>query len=337
MKILHVGMFGSHPLGSDMVLKTGFLKNSSVYQEFNYREVARRSSLETMNRELAETARGFDLVFIGKGELVKPDTLAAIRKSGACVALCYVDLRPGPEPYLMENLKECDVFFMTSAGETLKSYFQQGKPGRAAFFFNPANPDLLPEYTEVPRSTEPPLFTGRVYGFMCEERWRVYRYLCGRRDIQIIGSPDFYLRNATLRRIYARFKPAQKISGRQYIEKIIKSRFGIGVSAFQDVKYYTSNRLAHYLTFGKLYLTYRFPGCEDFFRDAAEIVYYRDVKELGLKIEFYLKNQDLAEEVGRAGRKKMLAEYNAEKMVKMMLEIVTSGRSTIYPWVEVYK
>ena len=121
-----------------------------------------------------------------------------------------------------------------------------------------------------------------------------------------------------------------------YIIKIIRSRFGIGVSAYQNVKYYTSDRLTHYLTFGKLYLAYRFPGCDDIFKDGTEIVYYDDIDDLELKINYFMNDKDHSENIGRNGQKKILNEYNAKNMVRMMLEIINTGHSTRFPWVVTY-
>ncbi len=124
------------------------------------------------------------------------------------------------------------------------------------------------------------------------------------------------------------------LRGRAYIERIIRSRFGIGVSAFQNVKYYTSDRLSHYLAFGKLYLAYRFPGCDALFQDGVHLVYYDGVEDLGRKIDYFLANPQLAERIGAQGQEKMLGDYNAANLVRMMLDIVFRGSSTMFPWVE---
>src|SRR5439155_22446979 len=127
-----------------------------------------------------------------------------------------------------------------------------------------------------------------VHGFAERERREVYRYLCQRGDVQIVGAPHQYFAWGALRRLYARINPPEYLRGVPYIERIIRARFGIGVSSFQRVRYYSSDRLAHYLTFGKLYLAYRFPRCEDLFRDRHDVIYYDNVDALGAYIEFFL-------------------------------------------------
>lgn len=336
MNVLHVGIFQDHCLGGDIVFKAGLIDNGVRHLEFDYRTLAAQIGIDRMNHELVRQAEGQDLVFIGKGELLYPSTLAEVRRRGSLVALWYGDLRPQPEPWLMENLKHCDAFFMSSAGDTLRWYFEQGGPGKAAFYINPSCPALVEQFSGIPRSVDPPLFTGTTHSSYGDERRAVYEYLCRRGDIQIIGSPRRVIKNRLLRRLYLKLRPVRYLRDRPYIESIVRSRFGIGVSAFQNVKYYTSDRLTHYLSFGKLYLAYRFPGCEDLFEGGKHLVYYGSVAELEEQIEFFLKDRDSAEEIGRRGQEKMLREYNAGNVVGMMLDIIDAGRSTRFPWVEVY-
>ena len=333
--VLHVGIFKDHCLGGDIIMKTGFIQNSIKHREFDYRNIARNIGINEMNEKLIELSEGYDLIFIGKGELIKSSSLKKIKESGSLIAIWYGDLRPQPEPWLVKNLRECDVLFMSSAGETLKKYFLKGKPKMAAFYFNPSRPDIVEDYTAVPRSVDPPLYTAKVHPFMGEEKEIVYEYLSKRGDIQIVGSPNKYIKNPMLRKLYIKLRPVEFIRGDKYIERIVRSRLGIGVSSYQNVKYYTSDRLTHFLNFGKLYLAYRFPGCEVLFQDGLHLVYFNDIKELGEKIDYYKNNRELAENIGACGQKKILNEYNAKKIVKMMMEILLNGDSNMYPWIEV--
>ncbi len=82
-------------------------------------------------------------------------------------------------------------------------------------------------------------------------------------------------------------------------------------------------------------MAYRFPGCEDLFQDGVHLVYYDDVKDLGEKIYFYKNNQEMAEKIGAKGQEKILTEYNAKNMVKMMMEILLNGDSSMFPWIEI--
>ena len=213
MQVLHVGIFKDHCLGGDIIFETGFLENKISHQRFDYRAIATKLGVEAMNRELMKQAGRHDLVFIGKGEIIHSSTLAKLRKAGSIVSIWYGDIRPEPEPWLIENLRECDAFFMSSSGEVLESYFKKGKPGQASFFLNPSNPNLINQYCQIPQSVDPPLFSGTLYEFGSKERQQVYEYLVKRRDIQIIGSPKKTIRNSLLKKIYFHLKPIEYLRG----------------------------------------------------------------------------------------------------------------------------
>lgn len=336
MKVLHVGIFNDHCLGGDIIFSQGFRANGIDCRQFDYRTIAARVGIGGMNRELKNQVKGCDLVFIGKGELVSPDTLKCIGKNGAAVSIWYGDIRPEPEDWLVENMKHCDVFFMSSAGQTLQHYFQKGHPGKAAFYLNPCNPEILDDYSYLQPATEPPIFTGTAHDVAQVERRKVYEYICRRKDVQIFGSPAKVFKNRFAQRLYTLVCPTRYIRGDQYIEHIIRSKMGIGVSAVQNVKYYSSDRLSHYLALGTFYLCYRFPGCEDLFEDERHLVYFDDVDDLHHKIEHYLRNPERANSIGVEGQNKMVKDYNAKRMIKMMLEVIEHGTSEIFPWVEVH-
>ncbi|HNT34382.1 MAG TPA: glycosyltransferase [bacterium] len=336
MKVLHVGVFRDHALGLDHVCRSGFLKNGIDPICFDFRSSAEEMGLERMNQSLLEQGADSDLIFITKGELIQPLTLKRLREKGAQVSIFYGDIRQEPENWLVDNCPHCDVFFMTSAGDVLKHYYEVCKPSRAAFVWNPSNPELPDEFRDVPRSVDPPLFTATVHPHMGSERRAVYEYLCRRRDVSMVGCSDRVFRWDILNRLYYKIHPPHYLRGRDYIERIIRSRFGIGVSAMQNVKYYTSDRLVHYLTFGKCFLAYRFPGCEDVLQNGVHVVYYDGIDDLARKIDYYLEHPDQAEKIGVSGQRKVLEEYNAERIVHLMLDILRSGGSNLFPWVEVY-
>ena len=218
--MLHVGIFKDHELGGDIVLNKGFRKNGVDVTEFDYRSVSHDSNVTTMNNLLIDIAKDYDLIFIGKGELVQAWALEKIRRKGVMVSVWYGDMRPSPEEWLIKNLEFTDFFFMTSAGDVLKRYFELGNPGIATFFLNPSSPDLIDKYTNVRRSIAPPLFSARMNKLADKERQQIYRHLCRRNDIEIIGSPKKYFGSNVVNKLYRRFNPAVTYRGKEYILRI---------------------------------------------------------------------------------------------------------------------
>lgn len=340
MEVLHAGIFKDHELGGDVILEKGLTQNDCKVERFDYRTLASVVGVRKMLNQLTEKAHGKDLVFIGKGDLIDRATLQKIRKLGVNVALWYGDMKPEPERWLLENLSEVDYLFTTFGGSFLEEHFKKGKPGVAACFLFPSDPELALKYQHLPRCTRKIVFTGSNYDFACKERKETIEYLKTRKDVTFFGYSESRSRyKNSLKRKFetltqSRFH-SKWIRGAEYIAVIKSACIGAGVSAFQDVPRYTSDRLSHYLTFGTFYLIWRFPEVEVLFDTEKELICFESIKELEDKLEYYLRNPSERERIALAGQKRMLNEYNCNNMVGMMLDIIRTGKSNRFKWVEV--
>jgi len=338
--VLHVGIHTDHEFGGDKVLARGLAANGCVSEPFDYRTIAAQQGREHMNRLLRERAAGKDIVFIGKGESLDHAALADVRRKGTLTVLWYGDLRPRPEPWLLELLPEIDVYFMTSAGSELQAYRRLGCPGRAAFFLNPGDSFLAARYARSAAPTRNVVVTATPHAFHGSERLAVLRYLCRRRDVAFYGGCETQGRgrfSRLLHRMLGNGKPPSPfVRGDEYAAAICSARIGVGVSYRQDVPRYTSDRLSHYLTLGAFYLPMRFVGIEDLFAGDRELVWYSSVDELDRQIRRYLADSDERQAIAASAQRKMVGEYGTENMVAMMLEVIRSGKSSRYPWVEVH-
>jgi len=337
MKALHAGIFDDHDLGGDLIFKKGLERNGCAVEKFDYRAIAARKGRASMERSFAEAARGKDLVFIGKGEGLSRSTLAEVRRSGATVLLWYGDTRPEPEPWLLDLLSEVDCYFMSSGGWELERYFEHGKPGRAAYYFPPVDPDLVENHAHLPSNTQDVIFTGRAYSITGPERREIIAYLRRRGDVRMYGGAEFGpgIVGKGTRLVQRLAGKTSYVRGEAYVAAIKSARIGIGVNAFEGVPRYTSDRLSHFLTFGTFFLPKYFPELERLFVDNEELAWYRDVADLEGKISYYLQNESEREAIAATGQAKALRDLNCTEMVAMMLDVARSGQSDRYPWVEV--
>jgi len=191
LKVLQPGMFTDHELGGDFIFNKGLLLNDCEVEKFDYQLAASNSGSEKMKSQLIELCKGKDLIFIGKGEPFDRQMLHTIREGGTKVLLWYGDVRHIPDEWLLNLLPEVDCFFMSSGGEVLERYFQKGKPMRAAFYFNPSDPDIVAKYAnqKVEHSREI-VFTARFHRIAGQERWNVIKYLKSRNDVSFFGSAE---------------------------------------------------------------------------------------------------------------------------------------------------
>ncbi len=339
MNVLHAGIFEDHVLGGDIVLAKGFEQNACRLRRFEYRSHVRDAGESAMQQRLLDTLDpGTDLLLIGKGEKFRPGTLAEARRRGVHVALWYGDMRPQPESWLLELLPHVDTFFLSSTGETLREYHRLGRPGRSAYFLNPSDPDLPPRYADTPRGTRPIVFTGSAYGFAGAERAAVVDYLAKRPDATLFGSAGRQknsLRDRVRRRLGLGARVLPRVRGDEYIAAIRSARIGVGVSAFQNVSGYTSDRMTHYLTFGTFYLVWRFPGLERILEPGAEVAAFESIDELDRQVTRFLADDAEREVIAAAGQRRMLTEYNTANVTGMMLDVLRGGRSERFAWVDV--
>lgn len=336
MNILQVGIFNDHELGGCIVFEKGLKQNNCNVERFDYRYFAAVYGIEEMNRMLIDKASNKDLVFIGKGELIKKETLKEIRKKDIKTVLWYGD---PPYVWLLNLLPEIDVFFMSSGGEVLKHHFIEGKPKIAAYYFNPSDPELSERFNYLPRGFRNIVYTGAAHSIGQRERIDVMEYLTKRSDVSFFGGAENLAPKRIFQRIKCHFFPQtiKYIRSVDYIQVIKSAKIGIGVSNLQNVDKYTSDRLTHYLEFGTFFLASYFPKAELIFEPEKEIVYFKNISDLDSKIKYYLNNSAERELIVKAGAKKIIECYNTQNMVAMMLEIVKTGNSNKFPWVEIYK
>jgi len=347
MKVLQAGIFTDHELGGCLVFEKGLRQNGCQVERFDYPELTRRHGAKKMNLMLAENSRNKDLVLIGKGRTITRETLRSVRRQGVQTALWYGDIRPRPQPWLLDLLPEVDCYFMSSGGGILKEYHTQGKPKLAAFYFNPSDPELVERYKGYTPKDKDIVFTGNGYGFSDQARVDAVKYLLTRPDVTFYGGAERLLANR--RSIWSRgrdrllqsvgLKPrlpaSKRVQGPEYIQAIKSARIGIGVSARQDVPKYTSDRLSHYLEFGTFYLCWRFKGIEELFTNGKELAVVESAGEMDQRIKYFLQNAADREEIAAAGQRRMLEEYNTKNITAMMLDIISTGKSDRFPWVEI--
>lgn len=342
--ILQLGIFKDHNLGGDYIFNKGLIENNCTVEKFDYREYSKKYGIDSMYSEVLKSSKEKDIIFISKGEILKPELLKEIKKNGTRIILWHGDIHSNiynnVEKWLENLLPYIDCFFLSQGGNILKNYFDIGKPKIASFYFNPSNPLLLNEYNFKLEKIRNITFTARFSKLADSKRSKVINYLKTRDDVSFFGDSHksllFNILSRINHRLTGKYFDMNEVRGLDYVKVIKESKIGIGVNLKENIPYYTSDRLTHYMMFGTFFMTYYFPNIRDLFSE-NELVYYENIEDLNDKINFYLKNEYEREKIARNGQKKILEEYNTKNIVKMMLEIFENGYSDIFPWVQIYK
>ena len=83
----------------------------------------------------------------------------------------------------------------------------------------------------------------------------------------------------------------------------------LNLSRINNVKYYSSNRIASLIGNGILTFVDIKTKLNDFFND-NEVVFYKDIKDLSEKINFYKENKDKRNRIAKNGKKKYFRLFN---------------------------
>jgi len=102
----------------------------------------------------------------------------------------------------------------------------------------------------------------------------------------------------------------QPIWADNFINALSNSKIGLNLSQGKPVKYYSSDRFAQLIGNGLLVFIDEKTRFSDFFTN-KEIVTYKNMKDLVVKINKYLKNNKLRQKIAKAGREKYFKYFNS--------------------------
>ena len=105
------------------------------------------------------------------------------------------------------------------------------------------------------------------------------------------------------------YKNQQPIWSHDFYEAIYKSKMALNLSRINNVKYYSSNRIASLIGNGILTFVDINTKLSDFFND-DEVVFYKDINDLTKQINFYKENNSKRSRIAKNGKKKYFKLFN---------------------------
>ena len=319
-------------VSADSKIATGLIRCGHAVVPFSYRDVARyeaplRSKLfgaRRMNARLLEMCGHVepDLVLFGHSEIVRPETLAAIRERLPRVkmALWYQDPLWATEKlgHIHDRLPYLDAVFLSTGGEYRHSF--KTADNVVAFFPSPVDA-AIERHRGFARTDLPIdlLFCGRVSkdatdraGFMEQLRQR----LAGLRfDANgVFGNPLVF--------------------GAGYDKKLATSAMGLNYSRRNDCPLYSSDRLWQLTGNGLLTLTPRVPGMDRLFTE-DEVVYFDSIDDLVESAHRYHRDDAARRRVAEAGWKRAQRSFDTRRVATYLIEtIYRMPFSEPYEWAD---
>ena len=340
-RILFVGNFlvrhwGAGRTGIDMRLAAGALRNGWQVLTFSERDVARFLAplgflrglgARMMNARLVKTARNWkpDVVFLSHCDYVTNGTLDALRRVVPGVRIVHINCDPVETAHccaqIARRTESCDAIFVTTAGEKLKTW----TTGRnvVGFYPNPGDPSF--EVEDNARKTD----------------FQYDLFFAGRpalADARKVLLDDLLPRLPADLRLGFFGMGRPLVIGRAYEEAIAASRMGLSINRFENWKWYASDRITHLMGNGVLTFQYDGNRMQDFFSE-DETVYFHGADDLADKIGFYRRHDDVRRAVAAAGRAKYHRLFNAQRVLKYMVEtVLDEPHSEAYEWAsEIYR
>lgn len=329
MRILHAAIFNEDGCGRsyyaiDYKLNRAFTALGHYVLPFSYRDVARRANplgikrlgVGAMNRRLLETARLFqpDLVLVGKGELIDPATLGAIREALPDVRLALWSCDPvnHVEAALLALAPHAEAVFLTMTGAAVRALeARAGVPCR--FIPNPVDPGVEEDFA-APAGAEGPSLVWVGSTIREAERGAFARWVAA-----FPGGAVY----ATLGR--------PRVVGADYLRLLGRARIVAGYNRHHDVPWYCSDRTSHVMGCGGFLLTRHFLGIEDFFERGVHCDWFETLDECGDLARRYLADDALRRRVAEAGREHVHEIFAHTKVARHMLNCILDGDDGLYP------
>ena len=104
---------------------------------------------------------------------------------------------------------------------------------------------------------------------------------------------------------------------------------GINLSRGKPIKYYSSDRIAQLVGNGLLTFIDERTHLNDFFSN-NEIIFYKNLDDLGDKIRFYSKTDGLRKKIASNGKKKYFKLFNEQRVSKYILDISLGNNAKLF-------
>lgn len=293
-----------------------------AYQPFKSRAEAERELIKKVKLVKPDVLLGLKLDRIGAR------VLRSIKKTGAFVALWYVDCVDDKVPEWIKPLhREADIFFTTAGGMLGKYRDVSDTP--SYWLYEGAH---LPSFPLSGSNGKPKniyrsevAFVGSIYyydehGEVVTNREGFLKRVSERFELRIWGPQG--VRDARER--WGEGYPA--VEWPAYNAELVKvceaADIVLGTNTTNSVECYFSNRTFITLASGGFHVTSYVPGLETMFENRKHLVWYETEEECFRLIEYYLGRPALRKKIAREGRDCARRRYGMRRQVGRMLGLI---------------
>lgn len=322
MRILQIGnaqirRFGKTRVSTEHKLYNGFVREKHRVLHFSDRDMAaflapfglRDLGTGKMNRKLLETAANFqpELILLGHCDLVRNETLGAIRKALPEVRIAYRNVDPLFVPHnvaaIHRRTDSVDALFVTTAGPGLDAF----RGGRAAVHY-------------MPNPTDPAIET---LDNAARDDLDIDLFFCGnseehtdRKDLVVFLKEALAGSAITFKTCGYFGEP--NVWGADYDAVLARAKMGLNLNRRED-HLYSSARLAQLMGNGILAFISRESDMERLIPEHAA-VFFENREDLLEKILTYAEDDALRKEKAAAGRAHYRKHFSCEHVARYIVE-----------------
>ena len=334
LKILHISTFderSDHRLFNISIsqkLSKGFIRNDHDVINFSYRNYLSKNILrhrnEIINNKVINICNHYrpDLLVLGHNNFLYRNNLEKIKYNfKSKIALWYEDAlgHKGEGPNWRQNLTliennnhYIDNYFVTTHPDEIKTIISKKKMN-----FLPIPVDENIENLEIynSRNRYKDLFFALSHGVNFGD---LKKRKTDEREIVINNlMKKFPKINYNFLGI-ANEKPKWNYD---FFEELLKTKMALNLSRGKPLKYTSSNRIAALIGNGIYTFIDKKTNFKDFFNE-NEVGSYKDLDDLGNKIEKLKSKPNLINKYGKAGRDKYFKLFNTKKISKEIIDII---------------
>ena len=334
LKILHISTFderSDHRLFNISIsqkLSKGFIRNDHDVINFSYRNYLSKNILrhrnEIINNKVINICNHYrpDLLVLGHNNFLYKNNLEKIKYNfKSKIALWYEDAlgHKGEGPNWRQNLTliennnhYIDNYFVTTHPDEIKTIISKKKMN-----FLPIPVDENIENLEIynSRNRYKDLFFALSHGVNFGD---LKKRKTDEREIVINNlMKKFPKINYNFLGI-ANEKPKWNYD---FFDELLKTKMALNLSRGKPLKYTSSNRIAALIGNGIYTFIDKKTNFKDFFNE-NEVGSYKDLDDLGSKIEKLKSKPNLINKYGKAGRDKYFKLFNTKKISKEIIDII---------------
>jgi len=334
LKILHISTFderSDHRLFNISIsqkLSKGFIRNDHDVINFSYRNYLSKNILrhrsEIINNKVINICNHYrpDLLVLGHNNFLYKNNLEKIKYNfKSKIALWYEDAlgHKGEGPNWRQNLTliennnhYIDNYFVTTHPDEIKTIISKKKMN-----FLPIPVDENIENLEIynSRNRYKDLFFALSHGVNFGD---LKKRKTDEREIVINNlMKKFPKINYNFLGI-ANEKPKWNYD---FFDELLKTKMALNLSRGKPLKYTSSNRIAALIGNGIYTFIDKKTNFKDFFNE-NEVGSYKDLDDLGSKIEKLKSKPNLINKYGKAGRDKYFKFFNTKKISKEIIDII---------------